>query len=339
MHGRLTINSSKSRSRGFTLLEGLVVVAIVAIISSILLPAVQSVRESVRRASCKNNLRQIGIATANFESAMQRLPPGYAGPKFGTVEDERCNWIGSLVYLLPFLEHSDTYEDIASYRSLDFRKDYDPFIPQPTTNWWRSSTPNGVSVFSCIKPASNSVTIFRCPSDTSAVPSKGTIVAVHTWLNRRTIVFGMKQLANFEQSGLSMTNYIGNAGLAGSVRTRKALKGIGPLFNRSQTKLTSIVDGCSQTLLYGEVTGDWEIPTVPARRSYSFSWMTGSMPVLAGLDSTGHSSTRFGSLHNDKSVTFLFADGSVHSVSRTLDRSTLNAMASIAAGDSFDLND
>src|SRR6266478_3112190 len=65
------------RLRGFTLIELLVVIAVIAVLVALLLPAVQQAREAARRASCQNNLKQIGLALHNYLSRVNCFPPGY----------------------------------------------------------------------------------------------------------------------------------------------------------------------------------------------------------------------------------------------------------------------
>ena len=113
--GREYVRRAAFRRCGFTLVELLVVIAIIGILVALLLPAVQAAREAARRSSCTNNLRQLGIAHLNYESASGRLAPGSLGHrKPGNVlmarENGRPPFTPNIIFLMPYLEESARFE-------------------------------------------------------------------------------------------------------------------------------------------------------------------------------------------------------------------------------------
>ncbi len=96
------------KRRGFTLIELLVVIAIIAVLIALLLPAVQAAREAARRMQCTNNLKQLGLALANYESSNGCFPPtGSDDPG-----DGKDNDFSAKARLLPFMEQTNVYNSL-----------------------------------------------------------------------------------------------------------------------------------------------------------------------------------------------------------------------------------
>jgi len=103
--------AGRARARGFTLIELLLVVGIIAVLISLLLPAVQSARENARRVQCTKNLMQIGVALANYASTHKVFPPGVVNDK-GPISNLPTGYhFGWAVQILPYLELAPIYRE------------------------------------------------------------------------------------------------------------------------------------------------------------------------------------------------------------------------------------
>lgn len=106
------------KRNGFTLVELLVVIAIIGILVGLLLPAVQAAREAARRMQCSNNLKQLGLAALNYESAYKRFPALQSGTGHiwggGDTSNTQRGSMGASFFLLPFIEQTALYNSLST---------------------------------------------------------------------------------------------------------------------------------------------------------------------------------------------------------------------------------
>jgi prepilin-type N-terminal cleavage/methylation domain-containing protein len=246
---------------GFSLIELLLVIAIIAVLIGLLLPAVQKVREAAARSKCANNMKQISLALHNFHDAYNVLPPGlgavndrYQVPTSGGLAAAISDTIPSALpptsyrfaswctWILPFVDEGARFSSM--------RQTNDPF-----------GTPGGV------------VQLFICPSD--ARPS---------FLDPRTDTAG---------GGRAMTCYAGVSGTANNNPLWPICDGV--LYCRSKTRLVDITDGASSTLMIGERPpapnlswGRWDTAFVPMpiyqQTGGASNW---DMDVVMGVQEVG----------------------------------------------------
>ena len=198
---------------GFTLVELLVVIAIIGILVGLLLPAVQAAREAARRMQCSNNLKQLGLAIHNYESAIKRLPPGGLHIRDGFGADSSStswgpNW---LVMLLPYIEQGSLH---AQYN---------------TNSRFARESPLVVGT---------KVATFACPSDTQdeAFEGAGSFNGVATKFARGNYACNGGAGNNFSTGDYALSQARGPFSMGGRCST-----------------LASITDGTSNVLFASEI--------------------------------------------------------------------------------------
>jgi type II secretory pathway pseudopilin PulG len=302
----------------------LVVIAIIAILIGLLLPAVQKVREAAARATCQNNLKQITLAGHNYESTYQTLPPGFLGPMpVGGGFSWTAQHVGNLFFILPYIEQEPLYRNCIAAMTVRgapnyFNPTYDISAPMnPTYNatewnicrngWWSYIElwqQNTEVVTANRNLFSSKVKTFRCPSDDLANPGTGTFLTLQTTPSGMTGGYWPQPASN----NMGRSNYIACAGSLGEVPQNilPYARYNGVSGNRTKLTINNMYDGTSNTIYYGEYLGGRE----RGLRDFVAAWAgCGSMPVAWAFLDPGTWYT-FGSRHTGV-IQFSFGDGSV----------------------------
>ncbi len=325
------------KRRGFTLIELLVVIAIIAILVALLLPAVQQAREAARRSSCKNNLKQIGLALHNYHDVYNLFP--YAGAADGAVTAgggqttvttqftlNTRGWVG----LLPFLEQAPLFDQ------------YDPTAP--AGSYVRSGASPLASVMTSASPnafvASRPVTALLCPSDDG-----------NRFYTGNTVNYRIYDQANNNGHPGAKTSYDFSIARYSSWRRLwiNEPKSSRRMFGLSSScRFRDISDGTSNTVAVAETTLDVKNGVAP---TWAYTkWVGGGVDFTYGrginfwpccswrtppfADTTRNSLGDWsapGSTHPG-GMQVCLADGSVRFISENIDTTTRRNLAYIADG-------
>jgi len=322
---------------GFTLVELLVVIAIIGVLVALLLPAVQAAREASRRTKCQNNLKQLGLALHNFESANNRFPP--AGKSYGWcthtppdyTRDPVAFNLNGLLLLLPYVEQQSLYQRYnPSAASQSYMINGAPSAGDPIAG-------GNADV------AATLLTIVRCPSDTN--DPLHTTTAVHYAIDTNSPLRGVK--TNYDFS-VQYWEYRCNAWAKTPYDARR-------MFGENSTsRIAEVTDGLSNTIAMGETTNLVANGTTPAWayrgwvqigvdpapafhgggiNTWMSNWTNPPDPARTQAPKVGKvgSWSWPGSLH-PSGCHFLFGDGSVRFITENTPRTTMNQLAAIADG-------
>jgi len=216
------------RSYGFTLVELLVVIAIIGILVGLLLPAVQAAREAARRMQCSNNLKQIGLALHNYESAFRVWPSQSSGPTQGrNFNARRGSWFTGI---LPYLEQDGVF------KSFDEK-----------AHW---HAPENVAAASAKVPS------FQCPS---AIERKGFEWAVLVDYSSATSTSAILSPRSFFDGAVTDYSNVGGIGTQLNAVLPIGQQLADPLnsgiLKGTAVRLSEVTDGLSNTIMAVECAG------------------------------------------------------------------------------------
>lgn len=311
------------RRRGFTLVELLVVIAIIGVLIGLLLPAVQAARESARRMSCTNNLKQIGLAMLNYENALKVFPPGRNGCDGSqsspavpclTETDSQRQAASAFVLILPYMEGSN-WSNLAAFENGGIWS-YDP------AQAWRNDIKR-VNLVTSRPPA------MVCPS------SMDEPVYTQTWENSFN--------APVPPATGSYALSSGHFGPSYTVAPETKYYNTGMFLYKLTKTAQEVTDGLSNTFLAGEVVGSHtgasrNVWTMSARHESCLRTTENPLNTPPGkgvcLDpyGIGCQNGAFGSEHTGGG-NFVYGDGRVSFLNNEVDLPAYQAFSTIASAE------
>jgi prepilin-type processing-associated H-X9-DG protein/prepilin-type N-terminal cleavage/methylation domain-containing protein len=290
--------------RGFTVLELLVVLAVVLIMCALILPAMQHAREASRQVRCKNQLHQIGVALHAYHERTNCLPPGWI-IEVPIGENSQNGW-GWLAMLLPHLDQSIVVNSINFNLHLGNESN-------------KTARMCAVEAFVC--PSDNvpaRIPFYLADEPTIQLPNPVTRQGDTSDPNRMASHSVMFEVAT--------SSYVGVFGPDVQPFDPVDAAGSGIFFANSKSRFGDVTDGLSQTLVVGERKASWICSTwtgihqLEEERFERVVGFTNNPPNSSSSDEAEFSSRHPGG------VNFLFGDGSVRFISDHIDRTTYQAL-------------
>ena len=318
----MTRLARRYQTTGFTLIELLVVIAIIGVLIALLIPAVQAARESARATQCRSHLRQIGLATLQFQETHKAFPPARLqsrGYESYICETTQPTW---LVRILPFLEESSQFARWSVYAPFEHHpREVREFVPAVYVCPTRRSVQEAVIA----SGAAEQPVTYPCGCvGTLMIDLVSGAVGDYAG-NHGDYTGGSK--------GEETDYYLGGNGTGVIISSRPLCRGDLPAGWLDKVRHKDLLDGASKTFLAGEmhVPAD-RLAEVPENGPIyngldlpAFARIGGPGISLArGADDTTVPIIGFGSWHPGV-CPFVFADGSVHSIDNFLDPLILRA--------------